>query len=1022
MNLWNTHKPIYRIMAFTLVFVLVLSTLTSCTKAPASGNASQQTEVTAGDNWDKTINTDSEPASVMQETVNQNIRTVGEMLTEAVQAEDTALEMLTEAVTENRKDDAWNALSELRECKAEADNRTAEWLSVQEQAIADRLSEQTEVLLFERTAILKQEIADKEAKAEDAINALEQVLNVGNQTKAEAGLTRLQEQLRPVSESQIYGIRNHEMLTLGTGKNTLGADASVPPLDTEVDIEIMELADELGTPLEVYTYLKNTIQYENYYGSRKGAKGTYASSGGNDYDQASLLIGMLRYLGYEAEYVRGTIQLKEDQVLSLTGADNLEHAADVLAAAGTPVTKITKNGVIVSIQTEHVWVRALLPYTDYRGAGNATGDPIWIDLDTSIKAYENVENIYDVAQKTGIPEGLAEAVASNNAEALQSVLDNYAETIAAMDLSQTYVRKRIIKQEEISYLPLSLQYEVKKEMETFQEIPASEKDCIQFAVAGEVLGTYSAAELAGASVILAYLPATPEDAELLNAYNTILDVPASYIYVRPVLMIDGRIAAKAEDVSVTLGTAHEFTIRLQYDRGKTERIITNTIGAGSIYAITIDTQIITEDTLRNIYNQVMAKQDSATVHNIFTPEYMGAYLSLAGKLYFAEADLCYMEAGEIYGICATRKLSEGITGYEFGKEGRYGIVTNLTPGSLYIDIDADDHAVRSLTGNKEEERAYLISAGILSSLYESIVWEQLTGHKSVSTIAIFQEAQRQGIELLTITQKNREEQFKRLNVDEGTKQTIHEAINSGNTVAIPIEPVTIGEWTGTGYVLLDESTGAGSYMISGGLNGGEVPFSLAAEVMLATFFSATGAALLINVLSLSILAVMYPVGIYVVYASIIALVAIMIVDMYCSYYDYILTGDMEAYMRTEDMALLLYLVAELELVAAQTVFAYMVIPFLGKGDSDIIPEKARNMAQQIKNNNGTPLPGYKGGKIYQNNPVNGGQKLPEGVNYREYDIDPYVKGQGRGAERIVIGDDDSVWYTNDHYYTFHRME
>lgn len=48
----------------------------------------------------------------------------------------------------------------------------------------------------------------------------------------------------------------------------------------------------------------------------------------------------------------------------------------------------------------------------------------------------------------------------------------------------------------------------------------------------------------------------------------------------------------------------------------------------------------------------------------------------------------------------------------------------------------------------------------------------------------------------------------------------------------------------------------------------------------------------------------------------------------------------------------------------------------------------------------------------------GAQKLPEGVNYKEYDINPYIKGQNRGAERIIIGDDGSVWYTNDHYYTF----
>ena len=37
-------------------------------------------------------------------------------------------------------------------------------------------------------------------------------------------------------------------------------------------------------------------------------------------------------------------------------------------------------------------------------------------------------------------------------------------------------------------------------------------------------------------------------------------------------------------------------------------------------------------------------------------------------------------------------------------------------------------------------------------------------------------------------------------------------------------------------------------------------------------------------------------------------------------------------------------------------------------------------------------------------------------------MNPHVKGQGRGTERIVIGDDGSVWYTNNHYLTFQRME
>lgn len=68
------------------------------------------------------------------------------------------------------------------------------------------------------------------------------------------------------------------------------------------------------------------------------------------------------------------------------------------------------------------------------------------------------------------------------------------------------------------------------------------------------------------------------------------------------------------------------------------------------------------------------------------------------------------------------------------------------------------------------------------------------------------------------------------------------------------------------------------------------------------------------------------------------------------------------------------------------------------------------------------LRGYKGGKTYKNNPVETSQKLPQGINYKEYDIYPKVPGKNRGAERLVIGDDGTVWYTSDHYKTFTKIE
>ncbi len=75
----------------------------------------------------------------------------------------------------------------------------------------------------------------------------------------------------------------------------------------------------------------------------------------------------------------------------------------------------------------------------------------------------------------------------------------------------------------------------------------------------------------------------------------------------------------------------------------------------------------------------------------------------------------------------------------------------------------------------------------------------------------------------------------------------------------------------------------------------------------------------------------------------------------------------------------------------------------GESGSASIPHKAKDTAKQVKANNGTSPKGYKGGRTYKNIPLeDGAQKLPERVNYKEYDMNPYVKGENSGTERIVM--------------------
>ncbi len=84
---------------------------------------------------------------------------------------------------------------------------------------------------------------------------------------------------------------------------------------------------------------------------------------------------------------------------------------------------------------------------------------------------------------------------------------------------------------------------------------------------------------------------------------------------------------------------------------------------------------------------------------------------------------------------------------------------------------------------------------------------------------------------------------------------------------------------------------------------------------------------------------------------------------------------------------------------------------------DTIPSVARETLQAIEARHGEPLPGYVGGRNFQNRE----RVLPRG-RYREYDVHPKVAGKNRGAERIVINQaNGKAYYTADHYRSFVPM-
>ncbi len=91
--------------------------------------------------------------------------------------------------------------------------------------------------------------------------------------------------------------------------------------------------------------------------------------------------------------------------------------------------------------------------------------------------------------------------------------------------------------------------------------------------------------------------------------------------------------------------------------------------------------------------------------------------------------------------------------------------------------------------------------------------------------------------------------------------------------------------------------------------------------------------------------------------------------------------------------------------------------------NESIPQKVIAVLAYIKANN-QAMQGYVGGRVFTNREKVLPQTDNNGsiINYQEWDVNPKVEGQNRGAERICTGSDDRSWYTNNHYKTFTQIK
>jgi|GEM_PF-433199 len=112
----------------------------------------------------------------------------------------------------------------------------------------------------------------------------------------------------------------------------------------EITPEIEALAAGLrNDPLKIYEYVHNYIDYQCYYGSKKGAHLTLMEGSGNDMDQAALFVALLRAAGHSATYTHGPAQFAFNEYVDWWGISSTPYThmtdadfATMLGISNTP--------------------------------------------------------------------------------------------------------------------------------------------------------------------------------------------------------------------------------------------------------------------------------------------------------------------------------------------------------------------------------------------------------------------------------------------------------------------------------------------------------------------------------------------------------------------------------------------------------------------------------------------------------------------------------------------------------------
>lgn len=638
--------------------------------------------------------------------------------------------------------------------------------------------------------------------------------------------------------------------------------------DVQITPAIQAQAKALNNdPVQIYNWVHNNVEYIPTYGSIQGSDMTLQTLKGNDFDQASLLIALLRAANIPARYVYGTIQVPIAQVENWVGGVTDPNAAlNLMSQGGIPVTGLVQGGQIKYAQLEHVWVEAWVNYIPSLATRPGPGNT-WIPMDASFKQYSYTQPVNILSALGFNPTPLIDQTLSSatfninsNTQSVSNVdligmqtqvassvslVSEYAGTVGSQVTYASMAGSKQVAHRNANVLSATLAAHVIAVGNRFATLPSTFKLQFQYeledANANSIFSyVASSTDLGGHELALSFTTASSADEQVLESYvpppnqdGTPValsqypdSLPGYLIKVVPQLTLDGQIVA--------VGMSFPVGSQLQSQKGfggigAGWSLSTKPVTAGQYQAIALDLQGEPARYLSQLesnLNSVTNALNSGTGPEPSKHDLVGTILGLTGLSYFAVNDSMDEISAKYTGIVDYRLPSFGTFSTVIEPIYSFGIPRSVRmPGTL-MDMDG----LKSMTVASDNDRdtavGFTIEAGSRLSTFENVIPNMLysrvdpTSH-GMSAMTAIVDALSQGQAIYLVNPSNISSSLPSLNVSSEVQARIQDVVNSGDSVTIPQSTVSANGWTGSGYVILDPATGDGAYEISGSANGNQ---------------------------------------------------------------------------------------------------------------------------------------------------------------------------------------------------------